>query len=64
LQKDVGSMTRRLETEPAANLDSVTASPAVALQRVRARTRLASYPACRWFADLKRRRSDWWLAYV
>ncbi len=22
------------------------------------------YPACRWFADLKRRRRDWWLAYL
>lgn len=22
------------------------------------------YPACRWFAQLKQRRSDWWLAYL
>ncbi len=22
------------------------------------------YPLCRWFADLKRRRSDWWLSYL
>lgn len=22
------------------------------------------YPACRWFAELKRRRSDWWLSYL
>jgi len=22
------------------------------------------YPACRWYADLKRRRDDWWLSYV
>jgi len=22
------------------------------------------YPACRWYAGLKRRRSDWWLAYL
>jgi uncharacterized membrane protein len=22
------------------------------------------YPACRWFAALKRRRSDWWLSYL
>lgn len=22
------------------------------------------YPACRWFADVKRRRKDWWLAYL
>ncbi len=21
------------------------------------------YPACRWFADVKRRRKDWWLSY-
>jgi len=25
---------------------------------------LAMYPLCRWFAALKRRRSDWWLSYV
>jgi uncharacterized membrane protein len=25
---------------------------------------LLCYPMCRWFARLKRRRSDWWLAYV
>jgi uncharacterized membrane protein len=24
----------------------------------------ALYPACRWFAGLKRRRSDWWLSYL
>ena len=22
------------------------------------------YPACRWFARVKRRRTDWWLAYL
>jgi hypothetical protein len=22
------------------------------------------YPACRWFAAVKRRRDDWWLSYV
>jgi hypothetical protein len=22
------------------------------------------YPACRWFAALKRRRDDWWLSYL
>ena len=22
------------------------------------------YPLCRWFADLKRRRNDWWLSYL
>ena len=22
------------------------------------------YPACRWFAELKRRRNDWWLSYL
>ena len=22
------------------------------------------YPACRWFAEVKRRRSDWWLSYL
>jgi uncharacterized membrane protein len=25
---------------------------------------LALYPACRWFAGVKRRRRDWWLAYL
>lgn len=25
---------------------------------------LAAYPLCRWFADLKRRRQDWWLSYL
>jgi uncharacterized membrane protein len=25
---------------------------------------VAMYPLCRWFAALKRRRSDWWLSYV
>jgi len=25
---------------------------------------LALYPLCRWFADLKRRRHDWWLSYL
>jgi hypothetical protein len=25
---------------------------------------LALYPACRWFADLKRRRSERWLSYL
>jgi uncharacterized membrane protein len=25
---------------------------------------LLLYPACRWFADLKARRSDWWLSYL
>jgi uncharacterized membrane protein len=24
----------------------------------------ALFPLCRWFADLKRRRSDWWLSYL
>jgi predicted PurR-regulated permease PerM len=24
----------------------------------------ALYPLCRWFADLKQRRSDWWLSYL
>jgi hypothetical protein len=22
------------------------------------------YPLCRWFADVKRRRSHWWLSYL
>ena len=22
------------------------------------------YPLCRWFAGVKRRRSDWWLSYL
>jgi hypothetical protein len=22
------------------------------------------YPACRWFADVKRRRGEWWLSYL
>jgi uncharacterized membrane protein len=25
---------------------------------------IATYPACRWFAALKQRRSDWWLSYL
>jgi uncharacterized membrane protein len=25
---------------------------------------LALYPACRWFANVKRRRTDWWLSYL
>ena len=25
---------------------------------------LALYPVCRWFADVKRRRADWWLGYL
>jgi uncharacterized membrane protein len=25
---------------------------------------LVLYPACRWFADLKRRRTEWWMAYL
>jgi len=25
---------------------------------------LLMYPVCRWFADLKRRRNDWWLGYL
>jgi uncharacterized membrane protein len=25
---------------------------------------VALYPACRWFASIKRRRSDWWLSYL
>lgn len=25
---------------------------------------LLLYPACRWFAELKRRRRDWWLRYL
>lgn len=24
----------------------------------------ALYPACKWFAEVKRRRSDWWLSYL
>jgi hypothetical protein len=24
----------------------------------------ALYPACRWFAGVKRRRRDWWLSYL
>jgi hypothetical protein len=24
----------------------------------------ALYPACRWFANVKRRRQDWWLSYL
>ena len=24
----------------------------------------ALYPACRWFAEVKRRRQDWWLRYL
>ncbi len=25
---------------------------------------LLLYPACRWFAEVKRRRRDWWLSYL
>jgi uncharacterized membrane protein len=25
---------------------------------------LTLYPACRWFAEVKRRRADWWLSYL
>jgi hypothetical protein len=25
---------------------------------------IALYPACRWFASLKRRRSEWWWSYL
>jgi hypothetical protein len=25
---------------------------------------VALYPACRWFAGIKRRRRDWWLTYL
>ena len=25
---------------------------------------IALYPACRWFAELKHRRTDWWLSYL
>jgi hypothetical protein len=25
---------------------------------------VALYPACRWFADVKRRRGEWWLSYL
>jgi hypothetical protein len=25
---------------------------------------LLLYPVCRWFADVKRRRKDWWLSYL
>ncbi len=25
---------------------------------------LSLYPLCRWFAGVKRRRSDWWLSYL
>jgi hypothetical protein len=24
----------------------------------------AMYPLCRWFADVKRQRRDWWLSYL
>jgi hypothetical protein len=24
----------------------------------------ALYPACQWFASVKRRRRDWWLSYL
>ena len=53
--------------------DRVVFWPTVAAQSVRARTRVylvwacllaALYPACRRFAELKRRRSDGWLAYL
>jgi len=27
-------------------------------------TILLLYPACRWFADLKVRRKEWWLSYL
>jgi hypothetical protein len=25
---------------------------------------VAMYPLCRWFADVKARRRDWWLSYL
>jgi ABC-type spermidine/putrescine transport system permease subunit I len=25
---------------------------------------LLLYPICRWFAEVKRRRKDWWLSYL
>jgi hypothetical protein len=25
---------------------------------------IALYPACRWFAELKQKRRDWWLSYL
>jgi hypothetical protein len=25
---------------------------------------LLLYPLCRWFAEIKRRRRDWWLSYL
>ena len=25
---------------------------------------LALYPICRWYAEVKRRRNDWWLGYL
>ena len=25
---------------------------------------LALYPICKWYAELKRRRNDWWLGYL
>jgi hypothetical protein len=25
---------------------------------------LTLYPACKWFAEVKRRRTDWWLSYL
>jgi hypothetical protein len=25
---------------------------------------LLLYPFCRWFAEVKRRRRDWWLSYL
>jgi hypothetical protein len=34
------------------------------LYGVWAMTILLLYPACRWFADLKAKRGDWWLKYM
>jgi hypothetical protein len=25
---------------------------------------VALYPVCRWYAELKKRRKDWWLGYL
>jgi len=25
---------------------------------------LTLYPICKWYADVKRRRNDWWLGYL
>jgi hypothetical protein len=35
----------------------------IAVYAIWAAVVIALYPACRWFADLKRRRRDAWLSY-